>query len=222
MRNSRRVLLLTAVLLIAGGCNSTPLPEEIPTHFYYSWRFERLEASDAPNPGDRPHAILLSVDQNGRVDYEIAWGDPKPAAKKGDLSIDEENLLTIYGAVRAAKLFEKSNSYQGQDLALGRETFYVIGRNSEKEVIVEGTSLADLEALRETLLTNLPLTEIMSRPEEIQNVFILDWRSTVFHKGNCPLVQDIPEASQRKYTDPYAALNRGGTPCGQCNPLGGE
>jgi hypothetical protein len=196
-------------LLFAAACGSTPLPEgEIPREFRFEYERDR-----PPTQKQLPKYVSIEVDDRGEISYEVHHTHPKPAKKKGELSLGETSMEKLYDEIRNADLYGLSDEYEGQDPELGRETFRVIGVESEEKTItVDGTSVARLERLTAALLDILPAEEILSYPKSVAQEVIMDKRTGEFFPARHPLVEQIPEEFRVRHRNKWTALNAGGWP----------
>ena len=114
--------------------------------------------------------------------------------------------------------FSLERSY-GTESETPRRVFSVIGRNTPKEIVVEGTTVAALEEVERVLFSLLPIEELKREPAVAAKLVVMDLRNGVFHPGGSSEVDAIPEDKRREYPDPWSALNDGGIPSAEFPPL---
>ncbi len=166
-----------------------------------------------------PSFVKVTVDVVGRTDIEVTHVLPRKNTSRSTITISREDLQELYELIRAADLYNMPEEYEDGDWKLGKETYFVIGRNKPRRITVTGTVVEDLRRIRERLLDMLPVKDLLTLPLVIENLVIMDRRNGVFYRADEEAVQEIPEQYRKEYKDPWGALNDGGNPSPSFGPL---
>jgi len=235
MTSRRLSLVLVAALAVLGaGCNvvypvlkfvglkSPPkfsVRKEIPQDFVFS-----VDTKDYSSP---PTDYVIRMDRTGKVTYEIVVRTPRRREQSGTFEITEEQILSIWKAVAAAKFDELDERYpssgEGPDKAMGVRKWYVLADGVERRVEAHYQVVPEMDPVRAAFLAVVP-KDVMEAHDAMVGVnrsgeFVGDTATHLFHLPDCPTLKDVPAQRQQRFTSQYDALNYNFQPCPDCSPL---
>lgn len=233
---SRRLslVLLTALAVLGAGCQvyygiAKPLglmsPKkfsargEIPQDFVFS-----VDTRDFADP---PTDYIISMERTGKVTYDVIVRTPHRREQQGTFEITEEQIVSIWKAIAAAKFDELNERYpssgDGPDKRMGVRKWYVRADDVDRRIEAHYQIVPEMESIRAAFLAVVP-KDVMDAHDAMVGVnksgeFVGDTATHLFHLPDCPTLKDVPAQRQQRFTSQYDALNYNFQPCPDCSPL---
>jgi hypothetical protein len=235
LRSAPLLVLLALVLALLGGCQvfytvtkftglksarKFALTEEIPADLVLS-----LEVRDVANPKTN-YTLIFS--RSGKCSFEVQVVAPERRAHAGQFEITEDQVQSLWKAVRDARFDELETRYpddgEGPDKGNGVQKYYVFADNTEHRVESVFQLVPALETIRKAALAVTP-QEVMNatgapgRKKAPPKEYVGDSTTHHFHLPTCPRLKDLPPANRVTFPAVQTALDYQFTPCPECDPL---
>jgi len=192
---------------------------EIPQDFVFG-----VDTKDYSNP---PTDYTIRMERTGKVTYDIVVRIPRRREQEGTFEITEEQILSIWKAIAAAKFDELDQRYpssgEGKDKEMGVRKWYVMADGVERRVEAHYQAVPEMDPVRAAFLAVVP-KDVMEAHDAMvgknaTGEFVGDTATHLFHLPDCPALKDVPEQRQQRFTSQYDALNYNFQPCPDCSPL---
>jgi hypothetical protein len=170
----------------------------------------------------------VSYDRSGRVSYTVLSRAPRRQQISGDLEITENQVITLWKAVVAAKFDQIDARYptsgDGKDKGAGIQRIFVkadgldrtVETRFQKQAVVDTLRLQALELLPREVVTGASRVGAGdAQPRE----FIGDVATRLFHTPDCALLKDVPAQRRQPFATHWDALNFNFEPCRECRPV---
>jgi hypothetical protein len=193
--------------------------KEIPQDFVFS-----VDTRDYSNP---PTDYVISMERTGKVTYDVIVRTPHRREQQGTFEITEEQILSIWKAIAAAKFDELKERFpssgDGPDKQMGVRKWYVRADGVERRVEAHYMVVPEMESIRAAFLAVVP-KDVMDAHDAMVGTnktgeFVGDTATHLFHLPDCPTLKDVPEQRKQKFASQYDALNYNFQPCPDCSPL---
>jgi hypothetical protein len=231
----RRLVLAAALLAVLPGCTAICRGIGLCSRFE---DFDELKLPPTPpqdfqvilqvyDQADPPADYLVIVRRDGSGEYRVVRRHPSRRETHGKLTLLENQIQAIYGAVLQAnygELPERIPEYEeGEQRHLGARTFSVTTDGYQKEVVVAYAPFQPLDHVARLVLDTLPgqaMDDAQPKGPEAANTaqVIGDTQTRRFYAPDSPLLADVPENRRQSFPSYFMALDYGYEPGSDWRP----